>query len=150
MTFTIINDGILPGKISYSREEYAFSTEPYPPFWNSVLVDNLEILLDIDGRVTGVCGLCPHTCWKISELVLPESNHGGVICEKFPTFDSRIPVGIASNWNVYFDPSNGWTRIGDVGENCENIEVVAGLVMSIGHCVLQSIWINIGTFKTGE
>jgi len=144
MKFTVIQDDKLSGRIVYSPDEYAFSTEPRPPFWNSVLVDNLEIILDIDGRVTGVWGLCPHTCWESCALILPESKCGGVICEKFPTFDSRIPVGFASNWKISFDKRKGWIRIGNAYEKCEHIEILAGLVLAINSCVLHSIWIRCG------
>ena len=144
MNFTPIDDDKLSGEILYIPDEYAFQTEPRPPFWNSVLVDNLELILDIDGRITGIWGLCPHTRWKSAHLVLPKSRYGGVICEKFATFDSRIPVRIASNWQISFDRKKGWICIGDVHEKCDHIEVVAGLVIAIDNQALHSIWIDVG------
>jgi len=150
MNFQIINDDKFSWKISYSPDEYAFSTDPYPPFWNSVLIDYLEILLDIEGRITGIWGLCPHTCWKISDLILPKSRCGGVICEKFTTFESRIPIRIANNWPIYFDNNKGWVCIGNPCDECEHIEVVSGLVLSINNNVLYNIWIKFHIPQEGE
>ena len=142
MNLTITNDDKLSGKITYFPNEFSFQTEPRPSFWTSVLVDSLEIMLDSDGRITGVWGFCPHTCWKSSNLVLPESRYGGVMCEKFPTFDSRIPVCIANNWEIYCDSFQGWIRIGNAYERCQHIEVVSGLVLAIDCCVLRNVWIK--------
>lgn len=143
MKIKVIEDDGLPGKIFYYPEEYAFETKPRPPFWTSVLVDTLEILLDIDGRVTGVGGYFPHTRWKSAEFDLPESRCGGVVCEKFATFDSRIPVRIASDWEIRFDKKKGWIRFGNAIKLCEHIEVVSGFIMSIGNNTLCGIWINL-------
>ena len=147
MNLTIIDDDKLSGQIFYFSDEYAFETKPRPPFWNSVLIDNLELILDVDGRVTGVWGLCPHSCWKQNKFTLPKYRCGGVIFEKFSSFESRIPISIAINWEVQYDNQKKWIYIGKSNHFCEHIEVLSGLILSIENNFLRSIWIRINEEK---
>jgi len=143
MKFNIIKDKMLSGNIFYYPDDYAFGTNPYPPFWNSVLVDNLEIMLDIEGRITGVWGYCPQTCWKKNKLYLPFFVNGGIICDKFHEYDTHIPTRIAKNWNVFYDQDINWIRIGTENAKFDNIQVLSGLIFSLYKNNLKSVWIKL-------
>ena len=148
VNFSIDYDAkLLQGRATYLPEEYAFQTVPKPPFWNSLLLDTLEITLDIDRRVTGIWGYCPHTSWTDKQFEIPPYRAGGVFCDDFQSFQKRLPVDVDNQcWSVFINRKNGWIRIGESNEDCELVEVISGLVMAIDARSLCNVWIRVGNW----
>ena len=135
---------LLAGSVAYLPDDYAFQTVPHPPFWNSVLVNTLEITLDVNKRVTGVWGFCPQEGWTSKRLAIPEHHIGGVFCEEFSTFQSHIPINVDDrDWKAFVDRDKGWVCIGDFNAGCECVAVLPGLMLSIYDRILRSVWINL-------
>ena len=132
----------LSGRVVYVPEDYAFQTIPSPPYWNSILLNTLELTLDITRRITGVGGYCPHTGWANKRLDIPLPRTGGVICDEFPSFQKRLPMSVDNRaWNVAVDREKGWVCIGDAHVQYECVEVFSGFLMAVDNRVLRSVWI---------
>jgi hypothetical protein len=132
------------GKVIYLSTDHAFQTTPSPPFWSSLEVNTLELVLDVTGRVTGVWGYCPRSSWKQTKLLLPKASVGSVICTGFPNFQDRISRAINNNpWEVCVDNTLGWVCIGKSNANSAYFEVLNGFFMGIKDSVLQSFWLKI-------
>jgi hypothetical protein len=87
------------GCVFYAATDLAFSTHPWPSSAGSVVVNDIELLIDLDERVVGLSGYCPKEGWIAEKFDLPALQEGSVYCHGGLDED-----GIAKR----YEPSAGW------------------------------------------
>ena len=99
MIFKTNKSKLANGCVFYDDADSAFSTHPWPSFAGSVVVDDIELLIDLDERVVGLSGYCPKEGWIAEKFDLPALQEGSVYCHGGLDED-----GIAKR----YEPSAGW------------------------------------------
>jgi len=81
--------------------------------FTSALLDDLNLELDIEGRVISVWGLCPHTRWKEADLMPPDAEFGELFVVPSVPLKAgvSVPINDKKYWPVLVDPSSGWVRV---------------------------------------
>jgi hypothetical protein len=82
----------------------------------SLLVDDVQIEIDVDGRALWIWGLCPHLAWVPRSDVVPPPAKEGVLQA---LLDQEVTPGvsrrIAEAWPVTASTRNRWLCIGNLG-----------------------------------
>lgn len=151
MKFRIVENRLpIAGRLIYSVDDYAFSTEPHPEGCaTSVSINELELMLNgKDGRVVFVTGYCPHTGWQSSTLIPPPVRHRGHL---YAMLDKDIVHGASKSlqppnerWPVLVDQSTGWVRLGkgEPDKDRVGIEFAPGAIAVLAGDQLVAIWLH--------
>jgi hypothetical protein len=132
------------GRQVYRRSEHSLDVEPRPRRGvASLLVNDVQIEIDEDGRLIYVWGLCPHESWKAATLEAPEAEHGllqYVGEEVVPGVSMRLN---RTRWAVAHDSSSHWLCIGDDSARGESIAFAPDAVAVLSGDELVALWIHI-------
>jgi hypothetical protein len=132
------------GRLVYRRSEHSLDVEPRPERGAaSLLVNDVQIEIDEDGRLIYVWGLCPHESWKPSTLDVPASKPGRlqyVGGEVVPGVSKRLNAG--QRWNTSHDSSSQWLCIGDESAHGEMIAFAPGAVAVLKEAELVALWVH--------
>lgn len=131
------------GRLVYRRSEHSLDVEPRPDRGvASLLVNDVQIEIDEDGRLIYVWGLCPQESWESATLVPPSAKPGRLqyLGEVVPGVSKRINAG--KRWVVGHDSSSQWLRIGDDSAQGETVAFAPGAVAVIRESELVVLWLN--------
>jgi hypothetical protein len=132
------------GRLVYRRFEHSFDVEPRPERGvASLLVNDVQIEIDEDGRLIYVWGLCPHESWKAATLDAPAAKPGRlqyVDGEVVPGVSKRLNAG--KRWAVGYDSSSQWLCIGAESAHGEMIAFAPGAVAVLGKDELVALWLH--------
>ncbi len=132
----------------YEKEEFSFHVDPHVSKGvASVLINDLQIEVDVDGNAIYVWGLCPYTAWKKNRDDPPEARPGRL---KVSWGEDIVPgvskrIGDRGSWQVTFNPESGWIRIHDPASNNisgELVEFATGALAQVDNGKLQSLWLR--------
>ncbi len=136
------------GVLVYRPEEYSFAVEGNSVSGvTSLLLDDLQLETDREGRLLYPWGLCPHTMWRSTTAMPPPYSQGAVRAiaenELTPGVSWRVPhVG---RWPVSVNQGAGWVCVGDpkqVGATREAIEILPGCVVVLNGNQLGGLWLR--------
>lgn len=132
------------GRLVYRRSEHSFDVEPRPERGvTSLLVNDIQIEIDPDGRLIYVWGLCPKESWRPATLDTPIVKPGRlqyVGGEVVPGVSKRLNAG--QRWAVNHDPSSQWLCIGDKSANGEKIAFAPGATAVLKEDELVALWLH--------
>lgn len=129
----------------YRANEYSFAVIPWPSNFTSVLINDLNLELDQQGRVIFVWGLCPYTAWKQATLEPPHADFGDVYFVPDSPLEKAVSVRLKQpRWPIYVDNSSGWIHIdGGCPNRMNPVKVMAGVIIVINSKGdLCSIWLK--------
>ena len=111
---------------------------------SSVLVNDVELLLDSDSRIVGVSGLCPHSRWEQTPALPPPHKTGELYIE-----GARLTHGIShrltapAEWPVSVNWDANWICIGNTSARSQEcIEFNKGCVAVVNGGALQALWLH--------
>ncbi|WP_428309891.1 hypothetical protein [Hydrocarboniphaga sp.] len=134
----------LSGRLVYRRSERSFDVEPQPERGvTSLLVNDVQIEIDEDGRLIYVWGLCPHESWTAVRLDPPTAKPGRlqyVGGEVVPGVSKRLNAD--KRWAVGHDTSSQWLCIGDQTVHGEVIAFAPGAVAVLREGKLGALWLH--------
>ena len=107
----------------YQAAEYSLDAEVHPSGCvTSILVNDVGLEVDEEGRVIYVAGLCPHTSWRPTKALPGVSERGALSVSigkpLLPGVSLRL-TDSNSRWPVYLNAEAGWvcTTITPFGSN---------------------------------
>jgi hypothetical protein len=151
MKFRVIAlDSITNGVLDYLPEDQAFSFAPRPNDGvTSLLINDLQIAINDQGRLLYCWGFCPQSGWEIRNLVPPILFHkGAVILSNAKKIIPGVSLKIAdkNRWPIFVDLKSGWIAIGDFSvRNDESIliEFACGSLAELSERnELVSLWLK--------
>ncbi len=149
IAFAVIPGGTSQGiRLFYRRDEYSFLAQPVPSGRGvSVVVNDVQLWFDDEGRVLYVDGYCPYQGWQQTKLSPPAySSAGLVVTDPNPkSVPSGTAVGIndlSSRWSVFVNPM-GWVCIGDPADHGDKaIEFAPSSVVVLRGDQLIALWLH--------
>lgn len=132
------------GRLVYHRSERSLAMEPRPVRGvASLLVNDVQIEIDEDGRLIYVWGLCPHESWADVELNPPAAKPGRlqyVGDEVIPGVSKRLNAD--KRWPIGHDASSKWLCIGDEAAHSEMIAFAPGAIAALTGGELAGLWLH--------
>ena len=132
------------GTLHYRPDEYAFSTEPNPGSFTSLLVNDVHIEVDADGRAMCVWGLCPYPSWIARTLTHPVAVDSGLRAtgaELEPGVGIRLNPG--HRWPVFVDRARVLLCIGEPEcSDYDSYRFAPGAVAVLREGELVALWLT--------
>jgi len=130
----------------YRPQEYSFDLTPAPlAGYTSFLLDDLNIEVDIHGKVVSIWGMCPHTRWINTPLIAPKAAYGELFIESDTPLQRGVSTHIFSKKYLptFVDRNSGWVQV-RVASNVDSaVMVLPGVVFEISTCgKLCSLWLH--------
>jgi hypothetical protein len=134
--------------IVYRPDEYSFATigETTPGF-TSLLVDDLQLEVDAEGRVVGVWGMCPHTRWQRAVVAPPPAQPGIIRHQSASELLSGVSRSLFPRPKDYFlvfaDPASGWVHT-DCGKDVARaVRIFEGAILGFDkQSELAGLWLH--------
>jgi hypothetical protein len=134
----------IPGQLIYRYSEHSFDVEPQPRRGvTSLLVNDLQIEIDEDGRLMYVWGLCSYQSWVQGSVDVPAAKSG---CLHY--VDKEVIPGVSrrlnseKHWAVTYDAKNGWLWIGAEIVQDKIMAFAPGAVAALRHGELTGLWLH--------
>ncbi|MDT4329331.1 hypothetical protein ACQE3E_07045 [Methylomonas sp. MED-D] len=132
-------------EIRYDVAEYSFDFTPRYDSYSPLLINDLNLSLSSDGLLLGVWGFCPHTTWKSTSNVPPETKKCDLYVKSGCLPDTGVSTRInETNWDAYFNEMERWLCIGKSDAFGKAIEFAPGAILVLlenGDVV--SLWIRV-------
>lgn len=134
------------GKLTYIKSEHSFSMEGTDSGDASVLVNDVNMELNGNGRVVSLWGYSPMANWKTCAVKPPPSSindHALVFIDKLiPGTSKRINSD--KTWPVYYDSASGWVCFSGltVGEVDTVIQFLPNCYAAFVDNSLIAIWLK--------
>jgi hypothetical protein len=113
--FAVESQMPLRGTLVYREDEYSFDTEPRSENGvASLLLNDVQLEVDEEGRVLYVWGLCAHTAWAETDTEAPPAQPG-VLRAAGITLAAGISKRINNNdpWPATVNRRGRWVCLGD-------------------------------------
>jgi hypothetical protein len=134
----------ISGRLVYRRSERSLDVEPRPDRGvASLLVNDVQIEVDEDGRLIYVWGLCPHESWTPAKLDPPATRPGRLLY-----VDGAVVPGVSKRlnadkrWPVGYDASSQWLCVGDESVQGEMIAFAPGAIAALREGELTGLWLH--------
>ena len=132
------------GRLIYRRSEHSLDVKPRPNKGiASLLVNDIQIEIDEDGRLIYVWGLCPHESWTAGKVDPTEAALGRLLYVGntiVPGVSKRLNAD--SRWSILHDPSNRWLCVGDQSSKGERIAFAPGAVAALSNGEITALWLR--------
>lgn len=133
-----------PGTLVYNAADFSFDTlGRVQEGESSLLLNDLQIELDEDGRLLFVWGLCPASAWSQIDAVVPTARPGVLRLDGIPmTPGTSKRLNEESRWSVGVNSGAGWVCVGDPSASGDVIEFGPGAVAVLADGTLRSLWLR--------
>jgi hypothetical protein len=112
----------------------------------SILVNNLQLGFDDEGRILEVWGYCANTLWKQRTLSRPVYGPGSLMgkLDEVPVPGAAYRFTSSNEWPVWVDVDLGWVVLGahDLQEPYEAVEFISDAVAIVRDGSLHAIWLR--------
>lgn len=127
----------------YRPYDYAFDVEPKPEGGeSSLLVNDLQLEIDDEGRVLYVWGYCPHTSWSTASVEPPLARRATLAAETPDDLAPGTSMRISKErWPVHVDLQTGWVRVGRCVEG-DVVEFAPGVRACLSEGELVCLWLR--------
>ncbi len=145
MRFSIEDAVIIPSiTLVYRPMDHAFDVEPKPLGGGaSLLVNDLQLELDEDGRVLYAWGLCPQTSWTEEAGEPPRARRAVLVAQLPADFSPGMSMRLNTHlWPVTVDRRSGWVRVGGTHESDDAVEFALGMVATFLDRQLVGVWLR--------
>jgi hypothetical protein len=144
--------GGIPNRVLiYRANEYSFDVTPSASdAFASALLDDLNLELDVNGKVVSIWGMCPHTRWKEAALSPPSAIFG----EVYFVPDTPLVRGVSTRLNndkkyrpVLVDLAAGWVCVQGEGAAASSVKILPGVIIEItAQGDLCALWLKPDSF----
>jgi hypothetical protein len=132
------------GRLVYRRSEHSLDVEPKPARGvTSLLVNDIQIEVDEDGRLVFVWGLCPQESWTTAKVQPPEASTGRLLFVGgtiVPGVSKRLNAG--KRWTVFHDPTTRWLCVGEQSGEGELVAFAPGAVAKLNGGEMTALWLQ--------
>lgn len=128
----------------YRPADHAFDVEPKPHGGGaSLLVNDVQMEVDEDGRVLYVWGLCPQTSWNEQAIEPPQARKAMLIAELPDDFAPGMSMRLTKQpWPVAVDRKSRWIHIGAGLESDIAVEFAPGMIAALLRGELVGLWLR--------
>jgi hypothetical protein len=135
---------ILQATLVYRSKDQAFDVEPKLPGGGaSLLVNDVQLELDEDGRVLYVWGLCSQALWDEQAVEPPQARTATLFAERPEDLSPGMSVRLNKEpWPVAADRRSGWIRIGESSATDEAVEFAPGMIAALLDGHLVGLWLR--------
>jgi hypothetical protein len=128
----------------YHPRDYSFDVDPKPEGGGtSLLINDVHLEVDEDGRVLYVWGLCPHTTWSETRDRPPVARRAVLRAKLFDDLVPGISIRISSErWPVAVNRETGWVRLGEAAVGDECVEFATGMIACLASNCIVSVWLR--------
>lgn len=133
----------ITGRLVYRRSEYSLDVEPKPTRGvASLLVNDIQIEIDEDGRLIFVWGLCPQESWASAIVKPPQSAFGRLHYEGGVVPGVSVRLNAGKPWMAFHDPVSRWLCVGDQSSEGEPVAFAPGAVAMINRGEIKALWLR--------
>lgn len=139
---------ICKGNLTYVSAEssFRFDAPTCEDSYSSIVVNDLQLEIDHQGRVLYVWGYCPRVSWRKTSLRPPMSSPGCLVALIDPGHKPGISIRFTTDiaWPVFVDEKEGWVCLGDArqSESEISIEFAQDSVAVLRGSELRAIWLR--------
>ena len=147
-----LSQPICTGDLTYIPDDYSFQFRPLncEDAITSIVVNDLQLQVNANGRVLWAVGLCPHTSWLDASLAPPPAYPGLLIAMVQEELVPGVSLRLTSpgGWPMYADPRSGWVSLGDPerSEGEETVEFATSSLAVLRSGELAAIWLHPNQF----
>ena len=131
------------GCLKYINEEFSFNTVNSDELYSSsLLINDINIVLNKDGLAVSIFGLAPFMRWIDGSIVVPQSIFMDL------RVSSPIIPGVSYRindipWKVTWDKKNGWIEIKDDRSLCEEyVNILDDVIVGIRDSNIVGLWLH--------
>jgi hypothetical protein len=121
----------------YRPEEFSFDVTQAPTSgFTSVLLDDLNLEVEVTGKVFSVWGLCPHTRWNDALLAPPEAAYGELYVLTDTPLQRAISLRLTPERTylpTFVDRSRGWVKVQGTPNPKSAVMIIPGVIFEIGN-----------------
>jgi hypothetical protein len=130
----------------YRDEDYSFDIEPHNGSgFASILINDLQLEIDGEGRILYVWGLCPLIKYEKTDEVPQRHKANSLIALLNKTLIPGISHSLNENsrWPIYINKKKGWVCIGNPKtKNKQMIEFAPNCIATMEGQELTAIWLH--------
>lgn len=130
----------------YCEEEYSFDTERHNDNGcTSIMINDLQLEIDEDGKVLYVWGLCPLIKYKDINAI-PVNYHSNALIallDKSPVPGISYKLNALERWPIYINKQIGWICIGDpILDGKQLVEFAPKCIAALANQEITAIWLQ--------
>ena len=130
----------------YRKDDYAFDIEPHlGSGFTSIMINDLQLEIDDEGRVGYVWGFCPLTIHEeTNEIPLQYQTQNLIaILDKAPIPGVSQRLNENDRWPIYINKKKGWICIGNPEtKDKQMIEFAPDCIAAMVGQKLTAIWLH--------
>ena len=130
----------------YRNEDYSFDIEPYDGSgFTSIMINDLQLEINDEGKVIYVWGLCPLLEYKETEVAPQKYSTYSLVAQldKPPTPGVSYRLNEDSRWPIHINKKRGWICIGNPKiKNNRLIEFAPDCIATMDGQELIAIWLR--------
>ncbi|MCX6987725.1 MAG: hypothetical protein NT065_06195 [Chlamydiae bacterium] len=130
----------------YRPEDYSFDTEPHDGNgFTSIMINDLQLEIDDEGRIIYVWGLCPLIKYKDTNEIPKNYKSSSLVAllDKPPIPGISYRLNEDRRWPIYINKKKGWVCIGNPKSNGkEMIEFVPNCIATLEDQEIIAIWLK--------
>jgi hypothetical protein len=116
----------------YRPRDFSFDVEPRLPGFTSVVVNDLSLEVDENGKVMKVWGYCPHVEWIRSRVLPGSADRLEVFAIGDQPFLRGVSQGVNSEcWPVFVDQQSGWVCLDSGRVASSYAEILEGAILAL-------------------
>lgn len=145
IVFEISSDNPASGRLLYFRSEFSLDTEPKPLGGvASLLINDVQLEINEDGRLLYVWGYCPEQSWRTAVLKPPEAT-GAQLRWKGRSIPrgASLRLNESGPWDILFDPIGHNLRIGSTIVGGQFVAFAPGATAELSHGSLVCLWLKL-------
>ena len=133
--------------VVYRREEFSLDTVPSSlSAFTSILIDDISLEVDDQGKLVSIWGLCPHTRWKQIQLTPPTAREGELRALPSSALTQGVAVRlteVGKHLDILFDNNSGWLKISNLPGPVEAVRVLRNAIIQLNaNAEISSLWIR--------
>lgn len=136
----------------YRSGEYSFDVARAPAGFTSILVNDLSLEVDRNGKLVSVWGLCPHPGWKHTKLAPPIEDIRDVFVFTHEPLERGISQRLNTDerWPIFADREEGWVCIKSNQTGTTFAAVMKGVILELDSAgKLCALWLKPEVFPAG-
>ncbi len=130
----------------YRDEDYSFDREPHDGTgFTSIMINDLQLEIDDEGKIIYVWGLCPLIQYKeIEEVPRKYKSHSLMaLLDKPPVPGISYRLNEGKRWPIYINRKKGWVCLGNPETTDKQlIEFAPNCVATMDRQELIAVWLH--------
>ena len=129
----------------YRDEDYSFDREPHDGIgFASIMINDLQLEINDEGKVMYVWGLCPLTQYKETQEVPQKYKPHSLVAllDKSPTPGISYRLNEDCRWPIYINKGKKWICLGNPGTKDKRlIEFAPNCIATMDGQELIAVWL---------